>query len=303
MSDLLMYNRYILSKYMHSMIFAAVKYLTFTIQEEKRMKKMISILSVLCLVAMTFTGCGSKEDKVKIASADDLKGLTIAVQQGTIGNDLADEIVKSDSATKVSAFTKYIDAITSLKQKKADAVIMDGAPAAYFVEQNTDLMVMEEPMTTEQYAIAIKKGNSEVLNAVNATLAAMKADGSLEAIILKYQKDASEVKSIDLNESATGGTLTMGTETGFAPYEYKEGDAIYGIDVEIAAAVAKKMNKKLVITDMDFDALIPALASSKIDMIAAGMTVTDERKQSVDFSDAYIDAAQVIVIRKTSLAK
>lgn len=264
---------------------------------------MISILSVLCLVAMTFTGCGSKEDKVKIAGADDLKGLTIAVQQGTIGNDLADEIVKSDSATKVSAFTKYIDAITSLKQKKADAVIMDGAPAAYFVEQNTDLMVMEEPMTTEQYAIAIKKGNTEVLNAVNTTLAAMKADGSLEAIILKYQKDASEVKSIDLNESATGGTLTMGTETGFAPYEYKEGEAIYGIDVEIAAAVAKKMNKKLVITDMDFDALIPALASSKIDIIAAGMTVTDERKQSVDFSDAYIDAAQVIVIRKTSLAK
>lgn len=183
---------------------------------------------------------------------------------------------------------------------KSDVVIMDNAPAEYFVEQNTDLMILAEELTTEEYAIAIRKDNTTLLASVNSALAEMKTSGELAAIILKYQKDMSAITSVDLNDSATGGTLTMGTETGFASSEYKEGEAILGIDVEIAASIAKKLNMKLVITDMDFDGLISALATSKIDIIAAGMTVSDERKESVNFSDAYIDAKQVVVIRKSS---
>lgn len=263
---------------------------------EKR--RVIAVLTVLTIIATLFTGCSSKQ--ITISDIKDVTGINIAVQQGTIGNDLADEIKTKDSKTTVTTYAKYIDAITAVKQTKADAVIMDNAPAEFFVKQNTDLMILPKELTTEQYALAIKKGNDELLKSVNDALAAMKTDGTLAAIILKYQTDASVVTSVDLNTGASGGKLTIGTETGFAPYEYKEGNAILGIDIEIAAYIAKKMNKELVITDMEFDSLIPSLTSSKIDMIAAGMTVTDERKQNVNFSDPYIDAKQVVVIRKTS---
>jgi polar amino acid transport system substrate-binding protein len=280
-------------------------------------RKFIAVLAVLGMIAAIFTGCTANSDlnstqstastaseansdKVKISDIEDVTGITIAVQQGTIGNDLAEEIKTKDPKTTVTSFEKYIDAITALKQTKADAIIMDNAPAEFFVKENADLMILAKELTTEEYALAIKKGNDDLLKSVNEALAAMKADGTLAAIILKYQKDASMVTTVDLNKGATGGKLTMGTETGFAPYEYKEGSVILGIDVEIAAYIAKKMNKELVITDMAFDSLIPSLTSSKIDIIAAGMTVTEERKKNINFSDPYIDAKQVVVIRKSS---
>jgi len=264
--------------------------------------KLISILTIIAMIAVLFSGCGKKEDKIQISGTGDIAGLTIAVQQGTIGNDLADEIADENSDTNVIRFTKYVDAITALKQMKADAVIMDNAPAEYFVKQNDDLMILSEELTTEEYAIAINLENVALLEAVNSALSQMREDGTLDAIILKYQTDMSQVESVDLNTGAEGGKLIMGTETGFAPYEYKQGDQILGIDVEIAAYIAKSMDKELVITDMDFDALIPALVTNKIDFIAAGMTVTEERKENVNFSDPYIDAKQVVVIRKSSFA-
>ncbi len=268
------------------------------------MKRKISllILSLVLVFGLGLTACSETKKEVSIKNAGDLEGLNLAVQAGTIGEEIAEEIKEKDASTKISAFAKYIDAITALKQAKADAVIMDNAPAEFFVaqEENSDLMILAEELSTEEYAVAIKKGNSELLDAVNAVLADMKESGELEAIIMKYQKDADQVKSVDLNEGAAGGKLVMGTESGFAPYEYKEGDLILGIDVEIAAAVAKHLDKELVIDDMDFDALIPALNSGKIDLIAAGMTVNEERKENVDFSTPYIDAKQVVVIRKAS---
>lgn len=265
--------------------------------------RIISVLAVIIMASAVFAGCGQKEDKIRISGTQDIAGLTIAVQQGTIGNDLADEIAEEDADTKVTRFTKYVDAITALKQMKADAVIMDNAPAEYFVQQNDDLMILPEELTTEEYAIAINLENTELLASVNAALAKMREDGILDEIILKYQTDMSQVESVDLNKGASGGKLVMGTETGFAPYEYKEGDQILGIDVEIAAYIAKSLDMELEITDMDFDALIPALVTNKIDLIAAGMTVTDERKENVNFSDPYIEAKQVVVIRKSSFAE
>lgn len=265
-----------------------------------KLKKIFAVVAIFSAITILLAGCGPKQDKVSITKAEDVAGLNISVQAGTIGDEIAQEIKEENEKTKVTGYTKYIDAITSLKQMKADAVIMDNAPAKFFVDENDDLMILEDELTTEEYAIAIAKENSELLGSVNSVLTEMKNNGELDAIILKYQKDMSTITSIDLNVGASGGKLTMGTESGFAPYEYKEGDKILGIDIEIAAAIAKSLDKELVITDMDFDGLISALATSKIDMIAAGMTVSDERKESVDFSQPYIEAKQVVVIRKSS---
>ena len=101
-------------------------------------------------------------------------------------------------------------------------------------------------------------------------------------------------------EQAAGGTLVMGTNAEFPPYEYLEGDKVVGIDAEMAAAVAEKLGMELKIEDMAFDAIIPALTSGKVDMGVAGMTVTEDRLLSVNFSDTYATARQVIIVTEDS---
>jgi polar amino acid transport system substrate-binding protein len=101
-------------------------------------------------------------------------------------------------------------------------------------------------------------------------------------------------------ETAVAGTLTMATNAEFPPYESYEGDEVVGIDAEIAAAIAEKLGLELDIQDMAFDSIIPAITSGKADVGLAGMTVTEERQQSVDFSDSYATGVQVIIVTEDS---
>jgi polar amino acid transport system substrate-binding protein len=96
------------------------------------------------------------------------------------------------------------------------------------------------------------------------------------------------------------GVLTMATNAEFPPYEYHEGDDIVGIDAEIAAVIAEKLGLELKISDMDFTAIIAAVQTGKADVALAGLTITDERKQSVDFTTSYATGVQVIIVKEGS---
>ncbi len=106
-------------------------------------------------------------------------------------------------------------------------------------------------------------------------------------------------------EESTGmtvkdGVLTMATNAYFPPYEYYDGEEVVGIDADIAAAVADKLGLELQIEDMEFDSIITAVQTGKADMGLAGMTVTEERKESVNFSDSYATGIQVIIVTEDS---
>ena len=106
--------------------------------------------------------------------------------------------------------------------------------------------------------------------------------------------DAAEVTTVE------PGVLTMGTNATFPPYEYKDGDDVVGIDAEIAQAIADELGMELEIEDIAFDSIIPEIVSGKADMALAGMTVTEDRKASVDFSDTYATASQMIIVKEDS---
>lgn len=94
--------------------------------------------------------------------------------------------------------------------------------------------------------------------------------------------------------------LTMGTNAEFPPYEFYEGGEVTGIDAEIAAAIADKLGMELKIEDMEFDSIISSVKSGKIDMGMAGMTVTDERLEEVNFTTSYATGVQVIIVPEGS---
>ena len=100
--------------------------------------------------------------------------------------------------------------------------------------------------------------------------------------------------------TAKAGTLTMATNATFPPYEYKEGEEIVGIDAEVAKLIADKLGMQLEIADVEFDSIIPGVQTGKYDMGMAGMTVTEERKKSVSFSDSYAKGIQVIIVKEDS---
>ena len=102
------------------------------------------------------------------------------------------------------------------------------------------------------------------------------------------------------NGNETKGTLVMATNATFPPYEYKDGDSFAGIDVEIAEKIAEKLGMTLEIQDVEFGSIIGGVQTGKFDMGMAGMTVTDERKESVNFTNTYAKAKQVVIVKSDS---
>ena len=101
-------------------------------------------------------------------------------------------------------------------------------------------------------------------------------------------------------EKKADNVLTMATNAEFPPYEFYEGEEVVGIDAEIAAAIAEKLGMELEIVDTAFDSIIPAIVAGKYDMGMAGMTVTEERLEEVNFSDSYATGVQVVIVKKGS---
>ena len=100
--------------------------------------------------------------------------------------------------------------------------------------------------------------------------------------------------------TVTEGVLTMATNAAFPPYEFYEGDKVAGIDAEIAAAIAEKLGLELTIEDMEFDSIITAVNGGKADLGMAGMTVTPERQEEVNFTTSYATGVQVVIVQKDS---
>lgn len=110
--------------------------------------------------------------------------------------------------------------------------------------------------------------------------------------------DATSSAAESKDNNATGGKLIMATEPGFAPYEYMSGSDVVGIDVDIANEVAKELGMELEIQTMDFDGALLAVQQGKVDFAAAGISVTPERQEVMDFSIEYAKSKQVIVVLK-----
>ncbi len=98
----------------------------------------------------------------------------------------------------------------------------------------------------------------------------------------------------------TSNTIIVGTNSGFRPFEYKEGGEVIGFDIDLIKEIGKKIGKEIKVNDMEFDSLIEAVSTGKIHVIASGMTITDERKEKVDFSVPYYLANQSVLIKNDS---
>lgn len=286
----------------------------------KKMKLLSAVIAAAMAVSL-FAGCSQKKEQVEIKSGDDLWKLSIGVQSGTTGdtyttrhftkagieefNRLAEESgeekleVPADTSNDatIARYNKATDAAQDLKNGRIDCVVVDKMPAQKIVDKNSDLQILDFDLTEEEYAIAVGKDNQELTDSINATLEKLMNDGTYDKMIA-YFIDGDT--SVELPEVPAGeGEIVMGTNAEFEPFEYHgENNEIVGFDIYLSQWIASDLGKNLKVEDMAFDSLIGALESGKVDFVAAGMTEDPERAKSVNFSNSYYNASQVIIVRK-----
>ena len=218
-----------------------------------------------------------------------LEYLTICTEEGII------------SARKAGIWTKKVTDVKypAMKWLTSERGRAEKLRAEAERKRLAGLKILSDTFDPEEYAICIAKGNSDLTDKFNSAIEELQKDGTIDSITSNYIGDEAGKHPYETPDGTEypNGTLTMATNAQFEPYEYYDGDQIVGIDADIAKAICDKLGYELKIEDMEFDAIIAAVSSGKADFGAAGITVTEDRKKNIDFTDTYTKACQVIVVR------
>jgi len=259
------------------------------------MKKIISLvlaLALLCGCAFTLASCGGKDTVVS----------KIGAQKGTTSKMYAD-ILKG---VEVVSYDTFALAAKDMKNGNVDYVIVDKTTGEALCREISDLKINPIALSSENYGIAIDKAQANLKTQIDAILA--EKDAEIQAIKDKYMNNEEAsfvgVTSMAKDTAKADQQLVVATNAEFAPWEYKEGNQYFGIDMEIAALLAEELGMELVIEDMDFDNVVGSVGKQGIDIAMSGITITAERADVVNFSTPYYTESIVIVHKAadTSLA-
>lgn len=237
----------------------------------------------------------------KIKNYDDLKGKTVGAKVGTESATFLEE-----NKDKYDFDVKLYDAADalygSLNNNTVQAIFDDEPVLGYAVTQGQPLQLVGEKEKGNSYGFAVKKGkNAELLAKFNAGLKDLKANGEYDKIVANYVAKSDDetttgtMKKIEPKKSE----YVIASDTAFAPFEFQNTDNKYeGIDVDLLNKAAEMQGFKLKWNHIGFAGAVQAVQGNQADAMIAGMTITDERKQSFDFSDPYFESGIQLAIKK-----
>jgi len=264
------------------------------------MKKILAVILILALAMFALAACGNNDDDgpAAITSPGDLaaSGVRIGVQLGTTGHIHADE---NFTDATVIPYNTNSDAILALLTGDVDAVIMDSEPARNFVARNEGrIRTLDELLTQEAYGISLQLGS--VYTALfDEAINTLRDNGTLYGLIDYWVNEDPGASRYQSPPGTThpNGTLLMGTNADFPPFEFWDEGEIVGLDPDIARAIGDLLGYEIEIVDMDFDGIIVAVQTGQVDFGMAGMTITEARRQHVDFTQGYFISGQSVIVR------
>ena len=265
------------------------------------MKKILLVLVCLVMSACMFAGCAQKDPDD--ANGGDKNGYSVGVQSGTTGQFYIEgsEDLEFDGFSNITLrkFNNAGLAVKDMLNGNLDAVVVDEGPAGELVKANKGVKLIDIRLTDEEYAFGVDKNNDELLNKVNEFITKAMSDGTIEGIMNKYFNEEGEITGIEsaaLDNSRADEQLVVATNAAFPPFEYTLGDKFAGIDMEIVAALADYLGMELVIQNMDFESVVTSVGKNGVDIAMAGLTVSEKRKLSVNFSESYYEASQMVLV-------
>ena len=248
------------------------------------MKKIIALALALVL-CLSLAACGAKEET----------GAKIAAQKGTTSFMYAEKLAN----TKTTSYDTFALAAKDMINGNADYLFVDKTTAKSLAKEIEGLKIIEIALSSENYGIGIDKNQPDLKTQID-TILSEKAD-EIDAIKEKYM-NGEEDKYVGVTSGTKDGSkadkqLVVATNAEFAPWEYKEGNQYYGIDMEIAKLFADEMGLELVIDDMEFDAVVGAVGKQNVDIAMSGITITTERLGVINFSTPYYTESIVCVVK------
>ena len=267
------------------------------------MKKLLALTMSLVMV-LSLAACGSTPAEPADDGDDgDTASLTYAVEAGSAGEEIANELGYS-----INSVGSQADALMEVAAGTSDAAIIDLLMAGAMIGEGTSYpnLVWTESLTTEEYGVGCRQ-ESDLADCINAVFAEAYADGSMADLAAQYGISADVIIEQPAAEEFTPaeggdvayiiekGTLVVGI-TDFAPMDYKDdnGNCI-GFDADMARIVAEKLGVEVQFIEIDWDNKIMELESKNIDVVWNGMTLTGEVTGAMNCTNAYFENAQVIV--------
>jgi polar amino acid transport system substrate-binding protein len=244
-----------------------------------------SFLLFLAIFAMLLNGCDTKE--VQVTSLQMLKGgKTFAVPTGTAADQY---VLKKFPDAKIEYYNSVFDCSMAVRDGKADAVVYDLPVLRNIAAKNEGLKVLDELLVDDQYGFAVRMDDTALKAAMDTVLSEIKSDGTYAAMMTRWFPPSGEPGPMpDIPFTGTNGVLRFGTAAVTEPMSYVDSTKkVIGFDVEYATRIAKKLGKQLEIVNMEFGGMLPALIAGKVDMIGAGLSITEERAKKVLFSKSY----------------
>src|SRR3954470_11800763 len=250
---------------------------------------------VLIVSGLLTTACSRRSP---ITGIEQLGGKEVAVPTGTV----ADKLVASKIPdAKFLYFNSVLDAAMAVKARKADAAAYDEPILRNIAGKNPGLTVLPSPITVDDYGFAVRLGDQALKDAIDGVVRDARADGGYQQMLNRWlpkQGDPGPMPATPAGDGS-GGVLRFGTAPVTEPFSFMDGtQSVTGLDVELAKRVATRLNKRIEVVSMDFGGMIPALIASKVDMIGACITITEERKKSVLFSDPYYKGGISALVRQ-----
>lgn len=266
----------------------------------KLSKRFIFIPFLLAFLLAFAAGCGknSAGELPEIGSLEELKGKKVGVLTGSSYDGIMDRLLPE---AKKEFYNNYPDQAEALKNGKLDGFVIDEPLGRDLLNHTEGLTHLEEYLSEDSYAFALPKGKEELLGQIDAIITEMKEDGTMEAIDAKwFSSDEAQKKLPEIDLTGENGTLRFATNSGQAPFTYIKDGELIGYDVDVMTRVCEKLGYKLEIFDMDFAAIIPGITSGKYDIAGACITITEERKESVDFTVPDYTGGVVMMVRDAS---
>jgi len=229
-------------------------------------------------------GCGKKE--TIITGLDQLAGgKTFAVPTGTVCDQF---VLKRFPDAKMDYYNSALDCALAVQGGKADAGAYDLPVLKNIAARNEGLKVLSELIEGDRYGFGFQKGDTALKQAVDGVLAELKSNGIYNDMMKRWFPDKGAPAPMpDIPLAGTNGVLRFGTAAVTEPMAFIDASRkVVGFDVEFAARVAQKLGKRLEITDMEFGAMLPALIAGKVDMIGAGLSITEERAKRILYSES-----------------
>lgn len=244
-----------------------------------------------------------------ISSYSQLKGKTVGVKNGTASQRFLEKI-KDKYKFNLKTFDTTDLTYNSLNSGSIDAMMDDQPVIEYAIKQGQNLKISMKGEAVGSFAFGVKKGSKYeyLVTEFNEALAQMKKDGSLDKIISKWTGSTKATSSTPETTTPAGkkatpvkAKYTIASDSSFAPFVFQDSNNKYtGIDMDLINAIAKDQGFTIEITNPGFDAALNAVQSGQADGMIAGMSVTDARKETFDFSEPYYTANAILAVKESS---